>query len=145
MISDSAKTEAIQIGIYCDVICNLLNSHKNLSVIKTTVFSYIIKQNNLLNNNCFNAKNTKSLVFKSLSLLAGNYQSLCDNTPYILKAIDLLIKNNLVIYDNNELTYVEKGYKVSNIYYESNFLKKAIEESYTMSDTQFIKEVMYNV
>ena len=145
MKDDKLKTEALQLSIYCNIICNLLITHKNLSLVKTIVFSYIVKHEHIVSNNCFTANNTKELVFKSLSLLAGNYKSFCENVPYIIKSLDLLIKNGIIDFSDEILKFVGECYKIEKIYIESNFLRKAIDDSYTMTDIQFIKEVIYNV
>ena len=139
------QTESIQLGIYCDIICGILQSHENLSICKTLTFSYLIKQNKFLGGTIYTAKNTQDVVFKGVSLLSGDFDGFCNSVPYILKALHILISKNVVISENDMLKLTNSSLGFDLVYEESNFIKKAIEESKAMTDRQFLKEVTYNV
>lgn len=145
MKNDKEKIEALQISVYCNVICYITSKHKNLSLIKLIVYSYLIKQNKVLEIKAYDGRDKKELVYKSLSLLAGDYASFCSNIPYILKSIDLLITTKKIIDNNGLYSYIGNANLLTNICEESTFISKAIEESYVVNDVQFLKEVIYNV
>lgn len=139
------EAETIQVSIYCDIILQVLKKHKELSINKILVFSYLIKKDRFIPNNIYNGNNTQDIILKCLSLLSGDYVEYCNSIQFIIKAIHILKINALVILENNllhSLTEVNVG-KV--IYEESAFIEKAIEVSKRMTDKQFMKEVTHNV
>lgn len=139
------ESEAIQISIYCDIIKQILIKHKELSLTKILVFSYLIKSNNFLLSNVYNANSSQDLINKCLSLLAGKYSEFCESIEYIIKAIHLLKIKNVIFVDNSIIKAISPLGNTRLIYHESGFLEKTIEVSKRMSDKQFMKEVMYNV
>lgn len=139
------QTESIQLSIYCNIICQTLQLHKSMSLCKIVTFSYLIKQNRFLGGNIYTAKNTQDIIFKGISLLAGDFEGYCNSVPYILKALHLLISKGLVSVENDILTLTANDLKLDTVYEENNFMKKVIEESKTMTDRQFMKEVTFNV
>ena len=139
------EVEAIQISIYCDIIKQILRKHEELSLSKMLVFSYLIKNNNFLLSNVYKANSSQDLIYKWLSLLAGNYKGFCESVDYIIKAIHLLIKSDAVIIKNSTLKFVSTAERSRMIYQEGSFLENTIEASKKMTDKQFMKEVMYNV
>lgn len=139
------QAETIQLSIYSNIICQLLFNHNQLSVCKLLIFSYIIKKNRFLGGNIYTAKNSQDIVFKGISFLTGDFDGFCNSVPYILKALHLLIKKEIVSSENETVYLNVKLQKLDIAYEESNFLKKVIEESKLMSDRQFMKEVTYNV
>lgn len=139
------QTESIQLSMYCNIICQILKSHDCLSLYKTLTFSYLIKHERFLGGTVYNANNTQDVVFKGISLLAGDFEGFCNSIPYIIKSLHILITKDLVVSNNNILSLSGKDLKIDFIYKENNFMKKVIEQSKTMTDRQFMKEVTYNV
>jgi hypothetical protein len=139
------EVEAIQISIYCDIIKQILRKHEELSLSKILVFSYLIKNDYFLLSNVYKANSTQDLIYKGLSLLAGNYKGFCESVEYIMKAIHLLINCNAVIIENTILKSVSTADRPKMVYQESSFVENTIEASKRMTDKQFMKEVMYNV
>lgn len=139
------EVEAIQISIYCDIIKQILRKHEELSLSKMLVFSYLIKNDNFLLNNVYKASSSQDLIYKGLSLLAGNYKGFCESVEYIMKAIHLLSNCDAVIIENAILKFVSTADHPKMVYQESLFIENTIEASKKMTDKQFMKEVMYNV
>lgn len=139
------EAEAIQVSIYCDIISNILNKHKELSINKVLVFSYLIKKSRFIPTGIYNANNTQDIIYKCLSQLAGDYEDYCNNIEFIIKAIHLLNNKQLVLIKNNILYSPVETIINNAIYKESKFLEKAIEASKKMTDKQFMKEVIHNV
>lgn len=139
------QTESIQLSIYCNIICQTLKSHQNMSICKIVTFSYLIKQNRFLGGTIYTAKNTQDIILKGISLLAGDFDGFCNSVPYILKALHLLICKGMVSSENDVLTLSSNNLNIDSVYKENNFMRKVIEESKTMTDRQFMKEVTYNV
>ncbi|WNQ12209.1 hypothetical protein MJA45_03925 [Paenibacillus aurantius] len=139
------ETETIQISIYCNIIKQILKRHNELSISKMLVFSYLTKNNNFLLNNVYNANSSQDLIYKGLSLLAGDYKGFCESIEYIIKAIHLLKINEEILIENNIIRAISTIDNSKLVYRENAFLEKTIEASKRMTDKQFIKEVMYNV
>lgn len=139
------EAETIQISIYTNIILNILNKHKQLSVNKMVFFSYLIKKEKFRLGKIYTANNTQDIICKAISLISGEYVEYCQSINFILKAIHLLIINEKVELKGYMLSEIN-GQKVEkNLYQESPFIKKAIEESKKISDRQFMKEVISNV
>lgn len=145
MKSIREQTEVLQLSIFCNIICQLLKSHKQLSVCKLTAFAYIVKQDKFLGGNIYTAKNSQDLIYKGISLLAGDFDRYCESLIYIFKAIHLLIAQKIIILENDIVTLSDTNIINDTPFVESNFLNKVIKESKTMTDKQFMKEVTYNV
>ncbi len=96
-------------------------------------------------NSIFTAINKKDLVSKYLSLLSGNLSFLFVDYEYIIKAIHILIKNNLINLSGQFLLKTEKLNALNFIYIEKEFTKNAIEKSKILSEKQFMREVFSNV
>lgn len=139
------ELEIVQISIYCDIVMMLLKEHKTLSLIKLPVFSYLTKKENLIQNSVFRTSNTKEIVNKYLSLLSGDLDNFFISYEYILKAIHVLIENE-VIEQNGVFISKKNKLDISDfVFKEKDFTKKVIEKSKTMSDKQFMREVLSNV
>lgn len=139
------ELEIVQISIYCDIIMMLLKEHKTLSLIKLPVFSYLTKKENLIQNSVFRISNTKEIVNKYLSLLSGDLDNFFISYEYILKAIHVLIENEVI---EQKGIFISKKNKLDIsdfVFKENDFTKKVIEKSKTMSDKQFMREVLSNV
>ncbi len=139
------ESETIQISIYCNIINQILKKHKELSVSKMLVFSYLIKNDNYVPKSIYTANTSKDLIYKGLSLLTGDYMGFCDSVEYIIKAIHLLKSKGLIGLENNIIIEISNTKIGKMVYEESMFLEKVIEASKKMTDKQFMKEVTYNV
>jgi hypothetical protein len=137
------ELEIILISTYSKIVLDILKRHKNLSVNKTLLFSYLAKKKKFINGNVYTASNRNDLVLKCISQISGLYNDYCDNIKYIISAIHLLIINEKVaVVNGEELIYIETN---EIIIEEKSFLNSAINESKNYSDRQFLKEVVRNV
>lgn len=139
------QIETIQIGIYCNIILNLLKEHYNLSICKILVFSYLIKKDKFQFGKVYNANNSQDIVYKAISLISGAYKDFCYNINFIIKSIHLLVINCKIEIDNNILRLCSDVEVKSELYKESTFIFKAVEESKSISDRQIMREVINNV
>lgn len=139
------QTETIQLSIYCNIMCQILKKHNQLSVCKLLIFSYLIKKNRFLGGTIYTANNTQDIVFKGISFLSGDFDGFCNSVSYIIKALHILLKKGIVLLENDIITLNATMVQLDLGYEESNFLKKVIEESKVMTDRQFMKEVTYHV
>lgn len=144
-MNNEIEAEILQVSIYCDIIKKLLSKHKELSIYKLIVFSYIAKKNMLLQENVYNAKTKKDIVYKCISLISGDYENFCLSFKYIIEAIHFLINSKKIEYIEYKLKNVENISIDEMIFEEGKFLYNAIEESKKMSDRQFMREVISNV
>ena len=135
------EIEAIQIAIYANIVQEMLNRHKELSLSKTVTFAYLIKADHYRLASPYTAKNRQDIVNKAISMLAGEYESYCNSLGFILKAIHILIERNIVSFDGITLSLSNGASVEKDLYSESPFLDSAIKESKRMSDRQFMKEV----
>ena len=139
------EAETIQVSIYTNIVLNILKSHKELSVNKTLLFSYLIKKEKFRLGKIYNANNTQDVVCKAISLLSGEYVEYCENIKFILKAIHLLVISKRIELNGCLLSWINGQKVAKSLYQESPFIEKAIEESKKLSDRQFMKEVTSNV
>ncbi|MFY0517855.1 hypothetical protein ACOMCU_08475 [Lysinibacillus sp. UGB7] len=137
------EMEVILLSNYCEIVVDILKKHKNLSIIKIAVFSFITKKNKFFKTNIYNLSNKKEIVLKCLSLLNGVFDDFCNDLKYIIAAIDLLVKNHRIEIIGQELFY-NKNIEISLLDSE-NFIDLAIRESSLYSDEQFLKEVVSSV
>lgn len=139
------ESEALQISIYCNAIMNILNEHKKLSLAKVVIFSYLVKRNRLKSQQIYDGRHSTDLMYKSLSLLIGNFEEFSNSVGYILKSIHILNEKSLILLEQNFIKLGTEQYEYKEIYNESSFLKKTIEECKNISDKQFLKEVLSSV
>ena len=139
------EAEIIQVSMYMNIVLNILKKHGKLSVNKILLFSYLVKKEKFRLGKVYAANNTQDIVCKAISLLSGEYEEYCGNVRFILKAIHLLIIAQKIELNDSFLSLTDEQSVEENIYQESPFLEKAIEESKTMSERQFMKEVTFNV
>jgi len=139
------ESETIQVSIYCDIIKQILKRHKELSISKMLVFSYLIKRDKFAYRSVYTANNSQDIIYKGLSLLAGDYVGFCDSIEYTIKAIHLLKLKNIIGIENNIIIEIPNAGIGKAVYEQSMFLEKVIEASKKMTDKQFMKEVTYNV
>lgn len=146
MIMDlNLEIEIIQTSIYCNIITMLIKEHTSLSVNKLIVFSYLVKKESLIQNSIFKASNKKDIVNKYLSMLSGDLNNLFSSYKYILSAIHILLKNEVLKLEGIIISKTNKLDIDKFVYHESDFTKKVIEKTKTMSDKQFMREVLSNV
>jgi hypothetical protein len=139
------EVETIQLSIYCDIIVQVLKKHQELSINKILLFAYLIKKQRLIPFKIYTGNNTQDVIYKCISLIAGEYHEYCNSIQYIIKSIHLLITEKKIHLDNN-LLRCPKDTKIGKVIYDEDmFIEKAIEASKKMTDRQFMKEVMYNV
>lgn len=143
MSKNELKTEVLLVSKYCLVLKQILCVHKQLSINKTLLFAYLLKNENNYYSALFNGNNSADVVVKAISQISGRYTDYCKNIPYIIEAMHLLIKNEDILLNNSILLCGEKN--IGKEKYSSKFLQKAINESYNFSDRQFLKEVISNV
>lgn len=143
MSKNKVLAEAIILSGYCDIILGILQKHKQLSINKTLVFSYLIKKNRFKEKEIYSANNSRDILLKCISQLSGAFEDYCNSIEYVLKAIHLLIQSSHLLIDGDQLKYNSKNNDT--IYIESNFITKSISESNKMTERQFLKEVMHNV
>ncbi|HBV97562.1 MAG: hypothetical protein JL50_04055 [Peptococcaceae bacterium BICA1-7] len=136
------ELDIILTSTYFKIVLDILKVHKNLSINKTLVFSYLIKKRQFMNSNIYNTQNKNDLVLKYISQLSGLYNDYCKNIKYIISAIHLLITSNKLSLHLGELIYIETGELTVK---EKSFINNAIQESKNYSDRQFLKEVIRNV
>ncbi len=134
------QIEAVQLGTYCTIIKDMLIQYRSLSIVKIAVFSFILKKQSTLQIECYNAKNTTDLVLKALTQIAGRQKEFLCQIPYILQALDLLIKNNIC--DQHQGEIMCRLPSTASHHAISGFLHNAILESHTFTDRQFLKEVI---
>ncbi|MGG3889607.1 hypothetical protein [Metabacillus fastidiosus] len=139
------QAETLQLSIYSEIILNLLDKHKEISLPKSLVFAYLVRKDKFESQRVYNGRHTSDTVYKSLSLLSGDYEEFCKSVEFILKSIHLLKENNLIILEENILKAGIDAKNSKSIYGESVFLTRAIEASKNMSDKQFLKEVLSSV
>ena len=143
MNKNELKTEVLLVSKYCLVLKQILCVHKHLSVNKSLLFSYLLKNENNYYAPLFAANNSTEVVVKAISQISGNYADYCKNIPYIVEAIHLLIKNGDILLNNSTLLCNENN--IGKEKYSNKFLQNAINESYHFSDRQFLKEILSNV
>ncbi|WP_442603610.1 hypothetical protein [Paenibacillus sp. KN14-4R] len=142
------EAESLQISIYCSIIMDILITHKELSVNKMLFFTYIVKKEKLLPGSIYNGNNTQDIIYKCLSYLTGDFHEYCNSIEFILKAIHILKVKGMIDLKNSIIRIdIQNETKLSGkrIYEESSFIRKAIDASKRISDTQFMREVVSNV
>jgi hypothetical protein len=103
------------------------------------------KKESLIPYPVFRSTNKKDIVNKYLSLLSGDLNNLFYSYKYILEAIHILLKNEVLKLNGVFITKTNKLDIEKFVYKESDFTKKVIEKTKTMSDKQFMREVLSNV
>lgn len=139
------EVESIQVSIFCEIVLDILKKHRSLSINKVLVFAYLIKKERFIPKSVYNGNNTQDIIYKSLSLLSGDYLEFCNSVEFIIKAIHILKTSGDITVENDLLFVMDNIYISNNIFKETTFLEKAIEYSKTMNERQFMKEVTDNV
>lgn len=134
------QIEVVQVSLYCDIIKSMIMVNECMSIIKIAVFSFIIKKRTYHNGIIYRGNNKTDLVLKFLSQASGLYDELCLQMPYILQAIDLLVKNGVCEVHESEV--IRAGVMLHSVASFDSFTEAAIQESKTYSDRQFLREVI---
>lgn len=145
MITIEDEAEVLQVSRYCEIINQILNVNKSLSIVKMLVFAFILKNDVYLQENVYSANTSIEIVYKCISILSGQFNDFLDNIFFILKAIHLLMLDNRIIIENSLIKPVRIKNVLNQMYDETFFIYDAIKESNKMSDRQFLKEVINNV
>lgn len=143
MKQTSIDAEVMQLSVYCDIVVGILKSIEELSINKVMVFAYILKKNRFYKKKVFTANSKVNIVIKALTLLNGLRDDYFYNIEYIVKAIDILVKKEIITVKDDNLLLKDKLY-VSKIDIPV-FFKHVIEESENFTDRKFLKEVLDNV
>lgn len=139
-LSLDLEIEVIQVSMYCDIIRNLMGNIYSMSIVKIAVISFIIKKRQYLGGNIFNGRNTTDLVLKFLSQASGLFDDFCEQLPYILQSMDILVKFGLCEAHENELMCLTRD--INGIKRYDSFTESVIREINTYTDRQFLKEVI---
>lgn len=134
------QIEAVQTSIYCHIVKNIIARHRSISLIKVSVFSFVIKKRQHLNGSIYSGRDRTDLVLKFLSQANGLFDDYCNQLPYILQAVDLLVEEKFCEVHQGELICITSEDPPESIF--DVFTEKAIEESKTYSDRQFLREVI---
>ena len=143
MSNNNLKMEVLLISKYCDIVIKILAVHKNLSVNKTVFFAYLLNKRSYNFGDIYRSNTSIDTLLKSISQVTGNYHDYCQSIEFIIKAIHLLIANELLLLNGTYLIFAKEG--GTNLSYNNKFIEKAIKESENFSDKQFLKEVINNV
>lgn len=109
MNKNELKTEVLLVSKYCLFLKQILCVHKQLSINKTLLFAYLLKNENNYYSPLFNGNNSTDVVVKAISQLSGNYTDYCKNIPYIIEAMHLLIENGDILLNNSTLLCSENS------------------------------------
>ena len=134
------EIEAVQTSIYYDIIKKIIMRHRSISIIKISVFGFVIKKRQCCDGSIYSGHDSTDLVLKFLSQASGLFEELCNQFSYILQAIDLLVKDGICEVHEGELICLSSVDNILN--YFDAFTEKAILESKLYSDRQFLREVI---
>ena len=138
------KQDAIVISEYCSIINQIVNSVEEISLIKLYAFSFICYRIDYHNWSAYSGKDSVDVLYKCISCMAGSFDEFSNHLKYIIASTDLLKKNNLIKIQGNYAINI-KGTIVKLKENKHSNLSKAILASKTISDRQFLKEVLRNV
>lgn len=142
MLTIEQEAEVLKISKYCEIITQIIDIHKVLSVIKLLVYSYIVKNCKI---DLFDCRTSTELVYRSISLMTGNFDIFLNEIPVILKSIHILFASKKINIEDSIVKPINTIYAINRLYDIDSFIYKAINESKKMSDRQFLKEVISNV
>ena len=134
--------EILMISRYCEIITQILYINKALSLVKLVIFSYIVKNIDLCT---YTSKDSNEVTYKCLSMISGKFHLFLDNLPIIIKALNILNKNNRIKIEKNIVYPMHSVFALNQIYEENSFIYKAIKDSKNIPDKYFLKEVVSNV
>lgn len=138
------KQDAVIISEYCDIINKIISSVNEMSLIKLYAFSFILYKIEFNDWSIYSGRDSEDVLYKCLSCMIGSFDEFCSHLKYIIASTDLLKRNKYIKINGNYAINVNKTILRLNERKLSN-LNKAIKVSNTISDRQFLKEVMRNV
>ena len=145
MNSLAKEAEAIQLSIYCDIVCQILFLHRSISVNKLLPIAYILKRYDLYKKT-YTTRDTNDLAYKLISFLNGRFSDYCKDIDIITKSLHLLILNGNIAFEDGILFFHERKDSAKSLLYDENtFFYNAIEECRKMPEIQFLKEILQNV
>ena len=145
MNSLAKEAEAIQLSIYCDIVCQILFLHRSISVNKLLPIAYILKRYDLYKKT-YTTRDTNDLAYKLISFLNGRFSDYCKDIDIITKSLHLLILNGNIAFEDGILFFQERKDSTKSLLYDENtFFYNAIEECRKMPEIQFLKEILQNV
>lgn len=139
------EIEIILLSNYCEIILKILNNSSRLSVVKTTVFAYLLKKDDYQFKRIFGGNTEQDITLKYLSTLNGRLDDFSLNLPFIVHSIDLLVNSRKIEVDENNKLSRHRDNKEEIDTMLGKFVEKAIDDSNNFSDEQFLKEVLSNV
>lgn len=111
--------------------------HKGLSIVKIVIISFVIKRQEL-SERIFDGRNRSDLILKFLSQATGVFDVFCEQLPYIIKSIDILVNSKFCEVHEGELICLA----TEQIQKFDSFTESAIQESKTYTDRQFLREAI---
>ncbi|WP_430596239.1 hypothetical protein [Streptococcus gallolyticus] len=138
------KYEVMQLAIYCDIIPQILKECSEISVVKLSFFSIFVRNSNNMSK-IYDLRGKKNSFEKIISTYSGSIDRILDALPYIISAIDLLAKKELIKVVQGKVSSSNSLSSNDSKYVLSSFVVDALKESEKLSDEQFMKEVITNV
>lgn len=136
------EIESIQMSLYLQSIMQLFSKKNSESIVKVILFSFVIKHGYVASSNGFTTK--RSLYLQNfLNFIRINISKFMIDSKYILKTIDLLVKQDVLTLSENILTInkcqnIEEGncildYKILEVLEEMDFIsdKNVISEVFS--------------
>ncbi|WAW97847.1 hypothetical protein OIY87_06910 [Streptococcus gallolyticus] len=93
----------------------------------------------------YDLRGKKNSFEKIISTYSGSIDRILDALPYIISAIDLLAKKELIKVVQGKVSSSNSLSSNDSKYVLSSFVVDALKESEKLSDEQFMKEVITNV
>lgn len=142
---NNIKFEVYQLSVYCDTVYMIVKEHKDISVAKLVFFSYVINKERFFDKDVYNAKNTQNILSKEISVVNGDFVGYANVTPYILKAIHILVQANKIRIEGSIVHLLDSEFSYVKRNSESKFVYNVIEHSKEWTDRRFMREVLHNV
>lgn len=137
------ETEIIVCSSYCEYLIKILANCNKISIFKSILIAYLIKKDNLSYSSLYSTKNSKDITLKAISTLKGDFNDFCENTPYIVKSIDILIGAGIIKLDENMLSLTSNINEKETIL--APFIIKVMDDFKKYTDKQLVEEVIINV
>ncbi len=141
----SRKFDAVQISVYLDTVYTILKKHRDMSIIQLTFYAFAINKARFLEKSIYTAKVKRNVVEKEISVISGDFEGFSNALPFILKAIHILNKAQIISVERSYIHLQNLDYENVGCNKLSNFENNAIVESKKWSDRRFIKEVLHIV
>ncbi|WP_151197420.1 hypothetical protein [Eggerthella sp. YY7918] len=147
-LSDKSKAYidmvAIILSTYCSTIVEVVDTRQGLSVCKTILLSFLIKNHCISKTTLYNGHHSKDLLSKAAIEATGQFESLRFELEFILQALLLLSKNDWIVIEDDRV-FVGEDAPLSKKKRFDAFSEKLIEECYEVEDALMLKVVIRNV